>query len=99
MVFTVSNVNKKDQSNKDILIMSCDSTLDPIPSRTEKSLPFIEKKKNISIENVWGGFMRQPGVNIIIIIILQLSYYQIKSTHILFPLQSNINSYAQMPSK
>lgn len=47
MVFTVSIVNKKDQSNKDILIMFCDSTLDPIPSRTVKSLPFIEKEAYI----------------------------------------------------
>lgn len=55
MVFTVSNVNKKDQSNKDILIMSCDSTLDPIPSRTEKSLPFIEKKEEYIYRKCLGG--------------------------------------------
>lgn len=47
MVFKLSIFNKKDQSNKDILIMFCDSTLDPIPSRTVKSFPFIEEEEYI----------------------------------------------------
>lgn len=47
MVFKLSIFNKKDQSNKDILIMFCDSTLDPIPSRTVKSFPFTEEEEYI----------------------------------------------------
>lgn len=47
MVFKLSIFNKKDQSNKDILIMFCDSTLDPIPCRTVKSFPFIEEEEYI----------------------------------------------------
>lgn len=43
MVFKLSIFNKKDQSNKDILIMFCD----PIPSRTVKSFPFIEEEEYI----------------------------------------------------
>lgn len=47
MVFKLSIFNKKDQSNKDILIMFCDGTFDPIPSRTVKSFPFIEEEEYI----------------------------------------------------
>lgn len=50
MVFKLSIFNKKDQSNKDIVlhvIMFCDSTLDPIPSRTVKSFQFIEEEEYI----------------------------------------------------
>lgn len=47
MVFKLSIFNKKDQFNKVILIMFCDSTLDLIPSRTVKSFPFIEEEEYI----------------------------------------------------